>query len=256
MAIRIERLTRMEDFKELPAIQQSAWGFSELDLEPHQLMTRVQKYGGLVMGLFVDGRLVGFSYALIGKWQGEYFMYSHMAAVRREHQRRGYGFLIKKAQRDEVLNMGYRVIRWNYDPLEATNSFFNVHRLGVVVREYERDIYGHGESGLHQGLPTDRLIATWELDSERVRQCLEQKRPPLVVDPALVRPDEITGATPVYIEIPRDVRGLKQHSLAEAEAWRLRTRALFEEAFARAYEAREVVFSPDDRRLFYRLDKP
>ena len=105
-------------------------------------MTRVQKFGGLVQGLYLNGELVGFTYAILAKWQEEYFIYSHMTGVRKEDQKKGFGFLLKKAQRQEVLNMGYDVIRWNFDPLESMNAFFNIqyfckNRRAIKVRQTE-----------------------------------------------------------------------------------------------------------------------
>ena len=57
--IELKKIKEIEDFKKLLDIQKNAWGFSDLDTEPHHLMTRVQKYGGLVHGLFAHGELVG-----------------------------------------------------------------------------------------------------------------------------------------------------------------------------------------------------
>lgn len=254
MDLRIEKISRMEDYKRIPVIQQSAWGFSELDSEPHQLMTRVQKYGGLVLGLFLDGRMIGFSYSIIGRWEGEYFIYSHMLAVEKEHQQKGFGFRLKKAQREEVLRMGYGIVRWNFDPLEATNSFFNIHRLGATVCEYEEDVYGKGESGLHRGLPTDRAIATWQLDSPRIEERMNRRIGRNVLDDGVQIRIGDFSVSPAYIEIPRDIRTLKSMSMTEACRWRMETRELFEKSFACGFEAREIVFSRDDSRIFIQLE--
>jgi len=255
MIVRIETLHRIEHFRLLPQIQKSAWGFADIDVEPHHLMTRVQKYGGLIQGLFLDEELIGFTYAVIGKWAGEYFLYSHMSAVRCEYQGRGFGFLLKEAQRREVLKMGYPVIRWNFDPLEATNSYFNIHRLGAESSEYERNIYGVGESGLHRGMATDRLIACWRIDSLRVGERLAKKPPALRIDEAVIQVADFSRS-PAYIEIPRDIRTLKERDMDSARSWRDRTGRQFEEAFARGYVAREILFSDADDRLFYRMEKP
>jgi len=74
--IELKRIKEVEELKQLSEIQKSAWGFADLDIEPHHLMTRVQKYGGLVQGLYVDNVLVGFTYAIVGKWEGEYFPFT------------------------------------------------------------------------------------------------------------------------------------------------------------------------------------
>ena len=250
--IELKRIKKIDDFKKITEIQRSAWGFLDLDIEPHHVMTRVQKYGGLVHGLFYHGELVGYTYALIGRWNGEYFIYSHQAAVKKEHQDKGFGFLLKKAQREEVQKMGYQVMRWNFDPLESMNAFFNIHRLGIVSVEYERDIYGMGESGLHKGLPTDRLIATWRLDSDRVVQKMEKKDPVILEDVPKKNLENFTHPT-AYIEIPKNIRALKAAGLNEALEWRMKTRNFFESAFENGYAVEAFVFSKDKQRVFYKL---
>ncbi|MFC1515807.1 GNAT family N-acetyltransferase [Thermodesulfobacteriota bacterium] len=248
----VNRVKTIEDFKKIPEIQKSAWGFTDLDTEPHHLMTRVQKYGGLVHGLYEEGDLIGFTYAVVGRWEEEHFIYSHMTAVKKEHQSKGYGFELKKAQREEVLRMGYDLMRWNFDPLESMNGYFNFHRLGVISKEYERNIYGEGESGLHKGLPTDRLIATWHLTSDRVAEKMEGKGPSIMEEIPSERLNHITEAI-AYIEIPRDVRSLKETDMEQAIEWRKKTRSLFESAFRKGYVAEEIVFSMDRQRIFYKL---
>lgn len=250
--IEIKKIKDIEDFKKIPDIQKSAWGFTDFDIEPHHLMTRVQKYGGLVLGLYSKGELAGYTYAIIGKREGKYFIYSHMTAVRKKYQYRGFGFLLKKAQREEVLKMGYETIRWNFDPLESMNAFFNIHRLGIISAEYERDIYGTGESGLHKGLPTDRLIATWDLNSDQVINKMKQKDPPIIEDIPEKHPENFTQET-VYIEIPRDIRSLKETNMNDALRWRMTTRHLFESAFQKDYVVTDIVFSEDKKRIFYKL---
>jgi len=250
--IELKRIKEMEDFKKLTEIQRSAWGFLDLDIEPHHVMTRVQKYGGLVQGLYYNGELVGYTYALLGKWDGEYFVYSHQAGVKKEHQDKGFGFLLKKAQRDAVQKMGYQVMRWNFDPLESMNAFFNIHRLGIISVEYERDIYGIGESGLHKGLSTDRLIATWKLDSDRVEKKMAQKDPSILEDIPQKNLGNFTYDT-AYIEIPKNISVLKETRLSEAIEWRMKTRHLFESAFRKGYVVEDFVFSKDKQSVFYKL---
>lgn len=250
--IEIKKIETLEDFKKTIPIQQSAWGFPDIETESFHLMTRIQKYGGIVQGLYLDNELVGFTLAIIGKWQGEYFIFSHMAAVKKEYQGCGYGFLLKQAQREEALKMGYHLMRWCFDPLEAQNSFFNIHRLGVVAGEYERDVYGHGESGLFEGLATDRLIACWELQSKRATDRVEQKLPLFIED---VPTEKLSSFHQdiAYIEIPRDIRLLKKSNLAQAEEWRLKTRESFETAFQKGFTAKDIIFSKDKERIFYKL---
>lgn len=252
--VEVRTLREIEDFQQLTEIQKSAWGFTDLHAEPHYLMVRVQKYGGLVQGLFLDGEMIGFTYAVLGKWEGEILVYSHMAAVKKEHQSKGYGFILKKAQHNALWKMGYETVVWNFDPLEAMNSYFNLHRLGAVSREFDPNIYGVGDSGLHAGLTTDRLIATWRLGSPRVVECLNNKQPALTED-VLEQDIDALGKPVAYIETPVDIRAIKERGMDEAVAWRDRHRRLFIPAFERGYVVEEFVFSEDRSRAFFKLIK-
>ena len=69
-------------------------------------------------------------------------------------------------------------MEWTFDPLELKNAHFNLVRLGAVARRYIPDCYGTTESPLHAGLPTDRLVAEWWLDSVRVKEILAGNLPP------------------------------------------------------------------------------
>ena len=59
--------------------------------------------------------------------------------------------------------MGIDLIEWTFDPMQALNAQLNFTRLGVVVDEYEENIYGESSSPLHRGTPTDRFVAEWKL---------------------------------------------------------------------------------------------
>jgi predicted GNAT superfamily acetyltransferase len=60
------------------------------------------------------------------------------------------------------------LIEWTFDPLQLKNAFFNIERLGAIVRRYVHNQYGTTTSHLHGGLPTDRLVPEWWLNSARV----------------------------------------------------------------------------------------
>ena len=64
-------------------------------------------------------------------------------------------------------------MEWTFDPLEIKNAHLNIYKLGAVVRSYLVNFYGVSSSRLQGGLPTDRLVAEWYLDSDRVKRALE-----------------------------------------------------------------------------------
>ena len=180
-----------DGFDELDAcvqLQIDTWGYDESELIPRKTFLLAQKIGGQVMGAFepqisTNGAgksteiLVGFAMSLPGikseSGRAEPYLHSHMLAVREGYRNRGLGGQLKRKQRDDALERGIRRMEWTFDPLEIKNAFLNIHRLGVVARTYRPDFYGVSSSRLQGGLPTDRLVAEWELDSPRVRDLLE-----------------------------------------------------------------------------------
>jgi predicted GNAT superfamily acetyltransferase len=96
-----------------------------------------------------------------------------MLAVKEAYRNRGIGAQLKLEQRRDALARGIRHMEWTFDPLEIKNAWLNIHNLGAMVRTYRVNFYGVSSSRLQGGLPTDRLLAEWELDSPRVIATLE-----------------------------------------------------------------------------------
>ena len=171
-----------EGFDELQAcveLQIETWGYDESDAIPRKTFLLAQKIGGQVLGAFDGETLAGFAMSLPGIKEFQSgprpYLHSHMLAVRESHRNRGLGAQLKWEQRREALSRGIRHMEWTFDPLEIKNAFLNIHRLGAVSRTYLVDFYGVSSSRLQGGLPTDRLLAEWELDSPRVEAALAQR---------------------------------------------------------------------------------
>jgi predicted GNAT superfamily acetyltransferase len=182
-------------FEELEAcveLEIETWGYDPGDLVPKKTFLLAQKVGGQVIGAFEQGseirdqgsengvtaqQLVGFAMAIPGIKNTAAgpmpYLHSHMLAVKEGYRNQGLGMRLKLEQRVEALSRGIRHMEWTFDPLEIKNAYLNIHRLGAVMREYRPDFYGVSSSRLQGGLPTDRLLAEWELDSERVQATLD-----------------------------------------------------------------------------------
>jgi len=175
-------------FEELQAcvdLEIETWGYDPTDLVPKKTFLLAQKVGGQVIGAFHQSsesesdtpHLVGFAMALPGIKNTPSgptpYLHSHMLAVKEGYRNQGLGFRLKLEQRNESLSRGIKRMEWTFDPLEIKNAYLNIHRLGAVIREYRPDFYGVSSSRLQGGLPTDRLLAEWELDSERVKVLLD-----------------------------------------------------------------------------------
>ena len=96
-----------------------------------------------------------------------------MTAVLETYRDRGIGRRLKLLQRDDAMKRGIFLVEWTFDPLEMKNAYLNFMRLGAIARRYLPNCYGVTTSPLHGGMPTDRLIAEWWLDSPRVQTLLE-----------------------------------------------------------------------------------
>jgi predicted GNAT superfamily acetyltransferase len=96
-----------------------------------------------------------------------------MLGVLPEYRNSGLGRRLKLRQRAWALGREVELIEWTFDPLQLKNAFFNIERLGVIVRRYVNNQYGATTSQFHAGLPTDRLVPEWWLRSERVNVIIE-----------------------------------------------------------------------------------
>ena len=146
-------------------LQKKIWGEADIEIEPATLFVVAEETGGQVLGAFDGERLVGYTLALVGVRDGTVFLHSHMTGVLAGYRDRGVGRALKLFQREEALGRGIRLIVWTFDPLENRNAHFNLNRLGAIARKYLPNLYGTTTSPLHLGLPTDRLLAEWPLDS-------------------------------------------------------------------------------------------
>lgn len=181
--ITLRHLTELADLGEAVRLQKTIWGFDDVELLPQRLFVVATKVGGQVIGAFEGPRMVGFLLAIPGLKQGSTtYLHSHMMGVLPDYRNLGVGRMLKLKQREEALTRGVTLIEWTFDPLELKNAYFNMERLGAVVRRYVLNQYGTTTSHLHGGLPTDRCVAEWYIDSERVRAIIADEplpRPPI-----------------------------------------------------------------------------
>jgi predicted GNAT superfamily acetyltransferase len=182
-----------EGFPELEAcvqLQIETWGIEASEVTPRKSFLLAQKIGGQVIGAFERGgqgdpgnrdqmsagELVGFAMSMPGikpnRGAPQPYLHSHMLAVKEAWRNRGLGVQLKLAQRREALSRGIGLMEWTFDPLEIKNAYLNLRRLGVIVCEYREDFYGVSSSRRQAGLPTDRLLAEWHLDSPGVHTIL------------------------------------------------------------------------------------
>ena len=184
----IRECTTTEEFDGCVALQREAFGLPDLELSPRRHLIVSRRAGGWTLGAFVAERMVGFVHHLAAVNGDEIFGYSHMMAVAKDFQNKGVGLRLKWAQRERAMKEGRKLIKWTWDPMMARNAHFNLNRLGATVDTYAGNFYGtdyHTDASLTEkvGLPSDRLMATWTLNSARVSALANGTRAPVEAKP-------------------------------------------------------------------------
>ena len=165
LGVRVRALSNTAEFELAEGVQASAWGGGDRGVTPKEVLIAIQDNGGLVLGAFDGKQMVGYSLLLMGYKSGNVYMYSHQTGVAKEYQSKGVGYLLKRKQREIALRRGFHMIAWTFDPMIGRNAHFNMKKLGVISRNYLLDYYGPMNDSINWGLPTDRFLCEWFLDS-------------------------------------------------------------------------------------------
>ena len=220
--IEIRHCSAHAEFDRCIELQRQVWGYKDYELVPREMFVIAANAGGQVIGAFLESQMVGFIFALPAFRGSLRYLHSHMAAVAPQLQNLGIGRALKLKQREEALARGLALVEWTFDPLEARNAHFNIMRLGAVVRRCVPDFYGTTSSPLHAGLPTDRLIAEWWLNSQRVDTAITGQRH--------------SGLRGPRVELPAAIEHIKRSDLKAArrlqEDLRLQLEDWFRQGFA------------------------
>lgn len=217
--VTVRALTTQPEFEDAVRLQKEIWGFNDIELLPVRLFIVATKVGGQAFGAYDGNRMVGFCLAIPGlKAGGKSYLHSHMLGVTPEYRDKGVGRQLKLKQREDALARGIQLIEWTFDPLEIKNAYFNVERLGAIVRRYVRNQYGTTTSHLHGGLPTDRCVAEWWISSPRVRAILNGGPP--VARPETVERISVPAAMAVMRrEDPKRARQMQQEMSNQFEKY-------------------------------------
>lgn len=256
-------LTTLDHFRAVERLEQEIWG--SFDPVPVPILAVTVRRGAVLIGAWDGDRLAGFVYsfpalrpgAATPPWVAHW---SHMLGVHPDYRGAGLGRDLKLAQRDRVLGLGLDLIEWTCDPLQAQNAHLNFVKLGIVVREYEENVYGESASVLHGGLPTDRFVCEWWIRRPHVERRVHPIGLPLVArevaDAPLVTVARTEGGWPecvgydttrteprLAVEIPTDFTTMLAEAPALARQWRFQTREIFKAYLGAGY--RVVDFALD-----------
>jgi chorismate synthase len=263
-------LTSLADFATVVDLEQEIWGPGYTEPVPVPILVVTVKRGGILIGAFSGDRMIGFVYSLAGLKDGRPTQWSHMAGVVNAFRGAGIGRRLKLLQRDRALQMGIDLIEWTYDPLQAMNAHLNFAKLGVIVEEYEENVYGASQSPLHKANPTDRFVAEWRIcEPHVVRRLSAPAIPPAAQEIAGI--PRVNRAVPagkwhepgdvfldlddrrVMVEIPIGFTEMLAEALDLAIAWRMTTRCIFTTYFARGFQTVDFFLDRAGRKGAYLL---
>jgi predicted GNAT superfamily acetyltransferase len=263
--IQTRKLDQYSDFERLVDIQRAVWKHEDVDLTPTHQFRISSRMGGILLGAYIREELAGFVYSFPAVFGKKPCQHSHLLAVLPGYQGFGVGKRLKWAQRDWALKLGYNLITWTMDPLQAKNANLNFHALGATSKSFLPDFYGHTPSlTLAPGLPTDRLLVEWPISLNRVKmrrrgkydrfneaklakalgkKLIEQDSPD---HPHLNLKEEF-----ILVEVPRKMRGSSKKPDA-VSAWQTALRRVLSRYFRRGYAVSDFLFGD---RCFYVLKK-
>ena len=184
------------------------------EITPNLLQAMVHS-GSYLSGAFIDGKIVGASFAFPATNNGLH-LHSHMTAVLGGHRDKGVGYALKIDQWNWAKKNNFSHLSWTFDPLVRRNAKLNIVKLGVDISAYYPNFYGQMPDALNAGDESDRLMVSWstDIDAPKARE--------LVTHP---KPDDI------LIAIPEDIVAIRSKNQSESMKWRRQVRDQFLAAF-------------------------
>lgn len=232
-AIRLRLLESPDEHRALERIQVKIWG-QGAQVVFHQTYVAC-RYGGVAVGAFEGEAMIGFCYGFPATDGTAVWLHSHMLGVLPAHRKGGLGARLKEAQRHETLRRGLKRMTWTFDPLEAPNARLNLGKLGGTVSKYLVDYYGDLGDALNRGIPSDRMLVEWDLQSPQGGQ-LPPPGAPLVNPTAGEWAPDLTHAA-LRVSAPPDMRSqFEAGNRTQVLTWRLQLRAIFQHYLGRGYQ--------------------
>jgi len=255
----IRKLSHPDDLKDVIKLQAMVGGLPPADtMSPITLtaLTIDHPRVGWVLGAFHDQKMISFIISLATAEPDA--AYGHMLGVLQEYQNSRVGLQMLQRNFDLFRKDGILRCYTTFEPLESRNAYIYLNKLGGNGIAYKKSHY-YIDSGLHQGMPQDRLLVELDVkynpDPSRTSTSLKN-----VLDRyPIVTPESMSEARVVLVEIPGDLRRLQKEDPASALAWRMNTRAVFEEYLNSRGMAAVEFFSDvlnGKRRSFYLLSRP
>jgi predicted GNAT superfamily acetyltransferase len=275
--VTIAPFRNLADYKTCEDIQREVFHSQDIDVVPVPLLLVVNRTGGMILGAFNNlGEMIGFAFGILGSRHGEPILHSYMLAVRVAYRNFDVGFKLKLAQRKEAQKRKISMITSSFDPMQPLNAYFTLGKLGGCADVYEENFYGETTSLTDRGLPTDRILACWDINSAGTTRRLESGPPRRDVRKELKHKQAINqlveiapgmmNSTPIKLnctadqfifEVPYNLPEIKNRDLGIALEWQGKMRQVFRHYFKKDYAAIDfwVVEQDGHLRAFYLMEK-
>jgi predicted GNAT superfamily acetyltransferase len=189
-------------------------------------MQTTDRFGGLTLGAFADGALVGYSYGLAG-FDGRPFLLSCGLVVAPGFESRGIGMALKLAQARHARRAGYDVVRWTTNALASRPLRLYLSKLGARLVRYHAGMY-------REAFFPDEVEIEWDLRD--------------------ARPKRRAGASH-SVEIPWDRSELERTAPEEGRCWLARVREAMPALLADGFVGTAVDIDVPSRRSFVRFER-
>ena len=257
------------DYKACEDIQQEAFVCRDIDIVPIPVLVSVNRVGGILLGAYSSlGDMIGFTFSMPGTRDGKAILHCCMVAVRSAYKNFDVGYKLQTALRKEALKRKITCVTCDFDPMQPLHSYFFIGKLGFKANVYEENLYGETTVQLDRGLPTDRIIAVWDMENSEVVKRLESGPPRHDFRKELKRVSIInqlmesapgffvsspikmdSDAEAFLFEVPYNIQEIKNRDLGAAMEWQRNLRQVFGGYFKKGYTVTDFWSAEQDGRL-------
>ncbi|MGN8232606.1 GNAT family N-acetyltransferase [Priestia flexa] len=255
----IRRVEHPDELRKVGNLERTIWKGE--DPVPVEMMVATIRNGGLVLGAFLEDKLIGFQYSFPGFDSKQSYLCSHSLGILKEYRSYGIGQKLKWAQRQEAKKLGYELLAWTYDPLETANANLNLRKLGGIGAAYKENYYGELNDILNAGIPSDRFVVHWWIQSDRVQKREEKEyaewsvKEDNILLNYVLNNQELPTPAPMsstlmhdvlFVAVPARYQEVKAKNQDLALQWRLKTREALSKALDCGYEVTDFVKTNGD----------
>jgi|WetSurMetagenome_2_1015567.scaffolds.fasta_scaffold327999_2 predicted GNAT superfamily acetyltransferase len=263
MQIECKELNSFEQFEEISKLQNIIWKLSDRDIiSTITLKALSMKYPlmGLVMGAFIDGKMVGFVICMPSR--EPLTLYGLIMGVLPEYQKQDIGNKLGIKILEKCLKQGINKICWTFDPLDSALGHLYFNKWGAIAARYETDCYQLADEQ-NSKIPQDRFVVDCNLNSNRVIERINKKIEPVSLKEAMLQypiasDNNFPNSLDVLVKIPNNFSKIKISNPEVAFEQRMQTRIIFNEFITkRKYFIASMLMDEIDgeRQFFYLLEK-